>query len=454
MPSDSIAARLDRIPLFSLHRRFAVAVGLGTFFDLFDIFLGGVLATVLASEWDLSSTGTALVIGSGFFGMFVGAIVFGALADRFGRRRMFLVNLLVFSGFTLLAAFAPGLGWLAVLRFGAGLGLGAELTLADTYLSEMVPAHARGRYLARAYTFGFLGVPVAAFVGGRSVADEHLLIDGWRWLLVLGALGAVFVWRLRVSLPESPRWYEMRGRHAEAEATTARIEAAARAELGPRAVPPPPASAPAPPSPPPPGRLRDVFSPAYRRRSAMLWIFHVLQACAYYGFGSLAPLVLASKGYGVVDSLSYSALIFIGYPLGSAASLLVVERVERRTLIIATALAMAGLGVVFGAADAVWVILLSGFLFTATSNVFSNAYHAYQAEIFPTHLRATAVGSAYSLSRLSAAILPFVSVSILDGLGATAVFAGCAGLLVVLCLDVRLLGPRSTGRPLEQAATS
>src|ERR1700754_1106188 len=189
----TIAARIDRIPLFSLHRRLAIVVGLGTFFDLYDIFLGGVLAAVLADDWHLGTNGKALVIASGFFGMFLGALLFGSLADRYGRRRMFMINLGVFSAFSLLAAAAPDLGWLAVLRFCAGLGLGAELTLADTYLSEMLPAHSRGRYVARAYTFGFIGVPIAAFIGARFVADADLLFDGWRWMLGFGALRGVIV---------------------------------------------------------------------------------------------------------------------------------------------------------------------------------------------------------------------------------------------------------------------
>src|SRR3954453_9165570 len=227
----TVASRLDRLPLFSLHRRLAVVCGIGTFFDLYDIFLGGVLAAVLAEEWDLTTNGKALVIASGFAGMFFGAITFGSLADRFGRRRMFLINLFVYSGFSLAAAFSPSLGWLAVLRFMSGLGLGGELTLADTYLSELLPARVRGRYIAWAYTFGFVGVPLAAFVGARFVADTQLLIDGWRWLLIIGALGAAIVWALRRNLPESLRWHEIRGHHDEAEAGTRAIEEAAKREL-------------------------------------------------------------------------------------------------------------------------------------------------------------------------------------------------------------------------------
>jgi putative MFS transporter len=451
--SASVAARLDRLPVAPLHRRIAIIVGLGAFFDLFDIFLGGVLAAVLADPWHLSTNGKALVISSGFAGMFVGAAVFGVCADRFGRRRMFLVNLFVYSVFMLLAAAAPNLGWLAVLRFLGGLGLGAELTLADTYLSELLPARVRGRYIARAYTFGFIGVPLAAFVGGRFVAGHELLIDGWRWLLIAGGIGGGIVWILRRGLPESPRWQAIHGDAAEAERNVAAIEAQVMRQLELTKLPEP-ARGREPARPAGRATLTEAFSGEYARRSAMLWIFHILQSVGYYGFGSLAPLVLASKGFDIVATLGYSAVIFLGYPLGSAASIGIVERCERRTLIILSALAMAALGVVFGFAEAPWLILLSGFLLTGASNVFSNAYHIYQAEIFPTRVRATAIGSAYSLSRLSAAILPFVSVAILDGVGATAVFLGCAGILVLLCLDVGLLGPPSTGRTLEAASTA
>src|SRR3954469_18022366 len=201
--SPTVAARLDRIPPIRMHRRMAVAVGFANFFDLYDIFLGGVLAAVLAEPWNLSTNGKALVIASGFGGMFFGAVFLGTAADYPGRRKMFLINLAIYSGFSLAAAFSPDLTWLAILRFCAGFGLGAELSLSDTYLSEILPRQVRGRYMASAYTLGFFGVPLAALVGAKFVADQQLLIDGWRWLLVVGSLGAVVVWTMRRNLPES-----------------------------------------------------------------------------------------------------------------------------------------------------------------------------------------------------------------------------------------------------------
>jgi putative MFS transporter len=427
-----------------------VAVGFACFFDLYDIFLGGVLAAVLAEQWGLGTAGKALVISSGFAGMFFGAIILGTLADYVGRRRMFLINLMIYSGFTLAAAFSPGLWWLAILRFCAGIGLGAELTLADSYLSEILPRQVRGRYIAWAYTLGFVGVPLAAFIGGRFVAGENLLIDGWRWLLVVGSLGAVIVWFMRRSLPESPRWHEVRGEHAKADRATRVIEDAARADLGVRELPEPsdvtvtPADGQT--------TLREIFTPPYRRRSVMLWIFQFLQTVGYYGFGTLAPLVLASKGFAIVETLGFTAVIFLGYPLGSALSIPLMERFERKHLIIGSALSMAVFGMLFGLATVSWLIMAAGFVVTSASNVFSNSFHVYQAEIFPTRMRATAVGTAYSLSRLSGAILPFISVAVLDSLGATAVFVGSALIMVLLSLDVGLLGPRSTGMNLETSS--
>jgi MFS transporter, putative metabolite:H+ symporter len=145
-------------------------------------------------------------------------------------------------------------------------------------------------------------------------------------------------------------------------------------------------------------------------------------------------------------------VIFLGYPLGSALSVPLMERFERKHLIVASAIAMGVLGVIFGFARSTGLIVAAGFLLTATSNVFSNGFHIYQAEIFPTRMRSTAVSTAYSLSRLSGAILPFISVAALDHLGPTAVFLGSAVILTIVALDVAILGPRSTGLNLETAS--
>ncbi|MFG2207744.1 MFS transporter [Streptomyces sp. NPDC048638] len=441
------AARLDRLPPSRWHRRITLVVGIGAFFDLYEIFLGGVLAAVLAEQWHLGTTARSWVIAAGFLGMFVGANVLSVLADRLGRRRMFMVNLAAYSAFSLLSAFAPNIQWLLVLRFLSGLGLGAELVLVDTYLAEFLPRAVRGRYIAHAYTFGFVGVPVAALLGARLVAGHQVLgVEGWRWLLVAGALGAGFLQLMRRQLPESPRWLTVHGREEEADRIVRGIEERVARESG-TTLPSVPEAETVPERKVP---LGEMFRGDFRRRTLMWWTFQVLQTVGYYGFGSLAPVVLTAKGHTVTASLLYAALSFCGYPIGSALSVPLIDRIERRTLIIASALGMAACGLAFGFAVATWAIVTFGFLLTVCSNVFSNAFHVYQTEIFPTGLRSSAIGIAYSLSRLTSVVLPFVALSVLADLGAAAVFSGSAVLMVLLCLDVALLGPRSTGRSLER----
>lgn len=439
---------LDRLPLTGWHWRLVFLVGIGTFFDLYEVFLGGVLAPVLAAQYGLGDLGKAMVIAAGFAGMFVGANVLSVAADRFGRRRVFILNMVLYAVFSLAAGFSPSPEIFVVLRFLSGIGLGAELVLVDSYLAEMLPARARGRMTAWAYTIGFLGVPIAALLGGRLVARHEILgIDGWRWLLILGGLAAVFVLAARSRLPESPRWLESRGRHAEARVVVESIVESVGADVGPLDLAERPDH-----RTDEVQRVGDVLRIAfrdYRSRSFMLVIFQILQTVAYFGFGTLAPLVLVHKGFHVTESLAYSALSFAGYPLGSLVSVPLVERFERKHLIIASALAIAVFGVVFAASSNVMLIVAAGFLLTAVSNVFCNAFHIYQAEIFPTAIRSTASGAAYSLSRAASAVLPFVAVPVLTTFGPVAVFSGSAVLIVLLCVDVAVLGPRSTGLDLE-----
>ncbi|RLV47941.1 MFS transporter [Nocardioides mangrovicus] len=440
------AARLDSLPISGWHRRMTAIVGIGSFFDLYEVFLGGVLAAVLAEQWGLGTTGKSMVIASAFAGMFVGANVMSALADRWGRRRVFILNLASYSLLSIIAAFSPDLAFFVVVRFLCGVGIGSELVLVDTYLAEFLPGRVRGRYVSWAYVVGFLGVPLAALFGARVVAGHQILgLDGWRWLLIAGGLGALFVLAARTWLPESPRWLETHGRAAESEEVVARIEAAAGVTTPPRVDAAVIEAAPE-------GRvpLRRLLDPEYRRRTVMLAVFNVLQTVGYYGFGTLAPLVLVSKGYDVTDSLGYAALAFAGYPLGALVAVPIVERLERKHLIVVSALLLAAFGLVFGLSTDTAVIVTAGFLLTVSSNVFSNAFHVYQAEIFPTTIRATAVGTCYSLSRLISAVLPFIAVSALETFHAGGVFAGAAVIMGLLCLDVGLLGPRSTGRALEE----
>jgi putative MFS transporter len=184
----------------------------------------------------------------------------------------------------------------------------------------------------------------------------------------------------------------------------------------------------------------------------MLWIFQSVQTFGYYGFGTLVPLVLTAKGYDIVSTLTFTAVTFLGYPVGSALSIPIMERVERKFLIIAAALGMLVLGLAFGYATSPTPIIVFGFLYTVVSNLFSNGFHVYSGELFPTTLRATGAGTAYSLSRLATAVMPFVLIPLLNAAGPTAVFAAIGVAMLIVVVDVAWLGPRTTGRGLTSIA--
>lgn len=442
----SIGVRLDRMPITPMHRRLTAVIGIGLLFDTFENNLSGTIAKVLQNDFAFGATSLKLVLASVFVGQFIGSLVLGRVADRFGRRRAFLINLAIYSGFSLLGAFSPNAAWLIATRFLAGIGIGAEQALSDCYLADVLPAAKRGRFIAWAYTLAFCGVPAVGFAALWLVPLTPLGVDGWRWLFVIGSLGSAVVWVLRRQLIESPRWLAATGREAEAEQLVARMETQVPADQRVTAAPAVPAERD---SAAGKGRLRDVLRPGMRRRTLVLWLFCALSVVGYYGFGTLAPQIVAAKGYDIVAGLGFTALSFLGYPVGSALSLPVIDRVERRTLVAASAAAMVVAGLGFAFTDSAVLIVTFGFLYTLCSNVFASVSHVYLSEQYPTAIRATASGLAYSLSKLSAAALPFVLLPVLDNHGPGALFGVIAVAMAVLAVTVLTLGERTTGTSVD-----
>lgn len=439
----SVAARMDRLPITPLHVKATIVIGLGLFFDIYEIFLSGTLSTVLKGKFGLGGTGLTWLLASSFLGMFLGAVTIGRIADRLGRRRAFLLSLGIYSVFTVLAALSPNVAFLVICRFIAGFGIGAEPPVSDAYLGDLLPPKKRGFFTSIAYTVSFVGVPVVGFLGHWLVPLQPLGVEGWRWLFLFGALGALIIFVLRTGLPESPRWLASAGRDAEAEAIVERFERAAQ-ERGLELSPPSPET----PATTGGSDASELFKAPYARRTWMMIVFQFLQTWGYYGFGTLVPSVLAARGFDIVTSLGFLSVIFIGYPAGSLISLPIIERIERKQLVCGGAIAMAVFGIAFGLSGSEAAILVLGFCYTAASNVFSNAYHVYQAEIFPTRLRATAASGTYSLSRLSSGLMPFILLPLLEHHGSGLLFTVVAAAMVVVAVNVLVFGPRATGRTL------
>jgi putative MFS transporter len=445
--TSAVAARLERLPVSRFHRRFVALISLGGWFDFYDIFMAGYLGAALRGSGFLDLPQLSLFVSSGFIGMFVGALVFGLGSDYMGRRTAFISMLLIYSFFTLVGAFAPDARWLIVMRLLAGVGIGAELIVIDTYVTELVPSAVRGRYVAITQVVGFSAIPIVAAIS-YFVVPTHFLIDGWRWVMVIGGAGSVFAWHLRRGLPESPRWLECRGRTAEALAIVDAIEQEVAREHG---VPLPPPLLPSfggPGSAEPRLPFLDLFRPPYVTRTLMMTGFQMLQTVGLYGWANWLPTLLVQQGVPLVTSLRYTLLMALTSPLGPLMAAVTSDRLERKWTIVTLSAVMAVIGLVFLQARAPWQVIACGAVLTMVSYWFSAAFHAYQAELFPTRARATGVGFTYSWSRLSAAASSLVIGALLaQGVGAVVLLISGAWLGVALIIG--LLGPKTNAMPLE-----
>ncbi len=446
-----VAARLDRLPWTRTMRSIVLLISLGCVFEFYDLFFTayvgpGMVASGLftpeslgwfASLKMIQVAGFGTFVFSTFAGLWFGVVVLGPAADRFGRKTVFTASLIWYCLCTAIMAFQQTGQWLNVWRFIAGMGFGVQLVTVDTYIAELVPRNLRGRAFALNQFVSFSVVPVVALLAW--------LVDGWRWVVLLGSTGAIVVWALRSGIPESPRWLAGRGRGAEAEAIVNRIEHTVAAEYG-RPLPP---VVPAAAEPHGPAALGDIFAPRYRSRTLMLSVFNAAQAIGFYGFNSWVPTLLIARGISLTHSLEYAFIIAISQPVGPLLGSLFADRIERKYLIIGGLAAMAVLMAGFAVATSPALLIPIGIAFTLSANVMSFSFHGYQAELFPTRIRSRAVGFVYSWSRLAAAFSGLIVGSLLvtGGVPAVAVFIG--GALAVGIAAIGTLGPLTNGRGLE-----
>jgi len=451
--ASTIAVRLDRLPITPTIWKFIILLSLGFFFELYDLLYSGYIAPGLVKSGILTTTtasvfgmtGVAGFIASLFAGLFVGTMGCGFLADRFGRRAIFTYSLLFYTFANLIMAFQSTAAGLNLWRFVAGVGIGVELVTIGTYISELVPKQIRGRAFACEQAVGFMSVPIVAFLSYLLVPHKPFGLDGWRWVVLIGAHGAVFVWFIRRALPESPRWLAQNGRLAEADALLSKLESVIEKEFG---------------GPLPSPNVhetvttrrtfRGMWAPPYGRRTAMMSIFHVFQTVGFYGFANWVPTLLVKKGITVTNSLLYSSIIAISAPIGPIIGLFIGDKFERKTVIVAAASAIMVCGLLFGEMLAAAPLIITGVVLTLASNIMSYSFHAYQTELFPTSIRARAVGFVYSWSRLSAIFTSFLTAAVLQKFGTIGVFLFIAAAMLIVMAVIGFLGPRTRDLALEK----
>ena len=457
-----LAARLDRLPMTRHIWRLVTLISLGGCFEFYDLFLTAYIAPGLnkAGFFTPESLGVFSILaplhvaGIGTFvfalfaGLFVGAIFFGHAADRYGRRAVFTFSLLWYSVTTVIMAFQNSGFGVDLWRFIAGIGIGIELVTIDTYISELVPRDYRGRAYAYNQFFQFLAVPIVALLAWRLVPEAPLGFDGWRWVVVIGAVGAVVIWFIRLALPESPRWLARHGRAAEAERIVADIERRVAAEAGAPLPPPGPAEA----DEAGEGSFAEIWQPPYARRAVVLSIFNFFQTFGYYGFAAWVPTLLIAKGIKITTSLEYSFIIAIANPVGPLLCTLIADRIERKWQICLGAIGIAIFGMAFANATAPAALIVLGVAVTLCNNLLSYSFHNYQSELFPTRIRSRAIGFVYSWSRLSAAFSGLVVAALLGVGGVNAVFGFIAFAMLIVVVSIGGFGPNTRGLALERIA--
>jgi putative MFS transporter len=436
--SITIGARLDRLPVARFHYRIFLLIAAGMFFDGYDLYvaapvLGSAVqsgfSTVAQNGWFLSLT---------FVGMTLGSLLAGFLGDRYGRRFTYQFNLMVFGLASLAAAFAPDIEVLNTLRFVMGLGLGAEIVVGYGTMTEFVPPQVRGKWMAMMAFVVVSGLPVTALLAWLIVPAQ-----GWRPMFVIAGIGALVVWYLRKRLPESPRWLEARGRHAEAEALMQQIE---REVAGGGSLPPP-VPAPAPPR----LGLGALLGRQLLPRMVVGSVVLITTNALIFGFVTWLPIFFGQQGLTITRSLGYTLVIDLGSLAGCALGALSADRVGRRKAIIGASLWTILFGAIYPFVAAPEIVLGVGFLlFIGIYVLTAILYGVYTAELFPTEVRLRANGICNMFGRGATIVTPLIVVALFRLYGVAGVLGLMIALLIIQIVVVAAWGIEPARRSLEQ----
>jgi putative MFS transporter len=451
----SLGGRLDALAGHAGIWRLVGLLSLGGCFEFYDLFLTAYLSPGLERAGIFHPHGVlpglsdqAAFAAVTFAGLFVGTIAFSQVADRYGRRTIFTTSLLWYSAMTFVMALQSTAAGIDLWRFMAGIGIGVELVTIDAYLAELLPRRVRGRAFAFNQAIQFTAVPIVALLCALLLNLHPLGLAGWRWVVLIGASGALCIWRLRRNLPESPRWLLQRGRAEEAWEVVRNLERRGGVTSPDTTKPLERTAAVAADT----GRLAEIFRRPLLRITVMLSVFNFFQTVGFYGFSNWVPKLIESGGASIVQSLDYAVAIALAYPAGPLLCLLFADRFERKWQIVAAAIGTAVTGLLFVRQHGAVPLILCGVLITLFNNQLSYAYHAYQSELYPTRVRARAVGFVYAWSRLSTVFTSVMIGFVLGHFGAGGVFTFIAASMGVVCVCIGVFGPRTRALSLEQIA--
>lgn len=387
-------------PTISRNKLLGVA-GIGWLFDALDVGILSFVIAALAKEWNLTSEQMGWIGSINSIGMAVGAFVFGIFADRIGRKSVFIWTLVIFSIASGLSAMATTLAIFMILRFFIGMGLGGELPVASTLVSESVASHERGRVVVLLESFWAVGWLLAALIS-YFIIPEY----GWRVALLLTAIPALYAIYLRLHLPDSPQFTAKKN--------------PSRSILQ---------------------NLKDVWSKKYMRPTLMLWIVWFTVIFSYYGMFLWLPSVMVLKGFSLIKSFEYVLIMTLAQLPGYFTAAWLIEKVGRKFVLATYLFGTAISALAFGLTDITWMLIVSGMLLSFFNLGAWGALYAYTPEQYPTVIRGTGVGMAASIGRLGGIFGPLlVGVLMTKGFSIGWIFSiFCVSILIGI-LAILLLG--------------
>lgn len=434
-----IVTRLERIPVSRFHYKLLLITGLGWMFDAMDTGIIAFVLPTLAKQWGLTAAQMGYIGSIGLVGMALGAVLAGSAADRFGRKKMFASTLVLYSVATGLCSIAPNYTWLLFFRFLVGFGLGGQLPVAVTLVSEYSPPTSRGRFIVLLESFWGVGWLAAALI-------SYLIIPrfGWQVAFFIGALPALYIFHFWRNVPESVRYLINKGQIEEANRIVRNLEAAAGLTPAAKAIAPATENA---------DKIifADLWSAAFRRRTVVLWLIWFGIVYSYYGIFTWLPSLMVGQGHTVIKTFEYVLIMTVAQLPGYFAAAYLVDKIGRRATLAGFMAMSAICAYFFGQGGSPEIVLLWGSFMSFFNLGAWGVVYTYTPELYPTRIRAFGSGWAAAIGRIGGILAPTVVGYMITGSGGfNKVFVMFTCVMFAVAVVVLFFGEETKGKSLDE----
>lgn len=434
----AVKKTLDDVTMTPFLRKITLFSSGGSFLDGYVLSLIGVALTQIAPQFNLSTEWVAAIGASVLMGIFFGTIVGGYLTDRIGRRKMFIIDIIAIGVFSILSVFASSPLELVLARFFIGVFVGADYPIATSLIAEFTPKKHRSISMGMVSAAWYLGATVAALVGYALFGVE----DGWKWMLGSAVIPCIILLVGRHDIPESPMWLAQKGRKKEADEIVHRVfgnDVELEMEV--------------------PGektKLSKVFKGGYLKRIVFLGILTLCQVVPMYAIYTFGPEIMTAFGLGQGhEAILGESVVSLFFLIGSVPAMFWLNSLGRRTLLIRSLLLMAvGLVILGLFPDAPIIVIILGFgLYAFFSGGPGILQWLYPNELFPTEVRATAVGISIAFSRIGTIIATYGTPIFLAAYGIGPSMLIAAGLVILGLVLSIFMAPETRGKSLLETSS-